>query len=69
VVFKNGQDFQCGDTVVLGVVDDPNSGYGIKVVGGRVNGSTQTGPFSGPDTFQIVQALLIANGTPPIPVP
>jgi hypothetical protein len=69
LVFRNGQDFQCGDTIVLGVIDDATSGYGVKIVSGRVNGSSQTGPFSGPDTFQIVQGLLIANGSPPIPIP
>ena len=69
LVFRDGIDYICGDTLVLGVIDDPTSGFGVKIVAGRVDGVTQTGPFSGPDTFQIVQALILANGTPPIPVP
>jgi hypothetical protein len=69
LVFKNGEDYFCGDSLVLSVIDDPTNGYGIKIVSGRVDGTTQEGPFTGPDTFQIVQLLLTANGTPPTTVP
>lgn len=62
LVFKKGSDFACGDTLVLNVIDDRSNGYGIKIVPGRVDGTTQTGPFSGPDTFQIVHGLLTLNG-------
>lgn len=69
LVFKNGEDYSCGDALVLTVIDDPSNGYGIKIVPGRVEGATQQGPFTGPDTFQIVQLLLTANSTPPTTVP
>ena len=64
LVFTKGstKDFECGDTLVLNVIDDPTNGYGIKVVPGRVDGTTQTGPFGGPDTFQNLQTLLTLNG-------
>ncbi|MCL2330728.1 MAG: hypothetical protein FWC56_05450 [Phycisphaerae bacterium] len=61
LVLRNGKDFVCGDTVIFYVMDDTTSGYGIKVVTGKVDGSTQTGPFSGPDTYQIIDALVKAN--------
>ncbi len=58
-----GRDFYCGDTVVLTVTDDTNNGYGIHISAGRIDGATQTGPFSGPDTFEIVNELLMSNGS------
>lgn len=62
LVFQEGSDYFCGDTLVLNVIDDPTNGYGIKIIPGRIDGATQTGPFSGPDTYQILQALLTASG-------
>lgn len=69
LVLANGRDFNCGDTVVITVIDDRNNGYGISVLPGRVDGATQTGPFSGPDTFEILDLLLMSSGSPPIPIP
>lgn len=69
LVLQRGRDFDCGDTVVLTVIEDRNSGYGVRILPGRVPGGEHTGPFTGPDTFEIVQALLLGAGTPPVPVP
>jgi hypothetical protein len=69
LVLSRPRDFECGDTVVFTVIDDPNNGYGIQVLPGRVDGRNYTGPFSGPDTFEIVQLMLMSAGTPPIPIP
>lgn len=68
LTLQNGPDYSCGDTVVFTVADDRNSGYGISVSTGRVEGSTQGGPFTGPDTYAILQ-LLQYSDTLPIPVP
>lgn len=62
LTLKSGQDYECGDAVVFTVVEDPNSGYGINIYAGRVDGTTQTGPFSGPDTYEILDLLLFLNG-------
>lgn len=69
LVMVRGRDFECGDTVILTVIDDRNNGYGIQILPGRVDGATQRGPFTGPDTFEIVQFMLLSAGAPPIPVP
>ncbi len=69
LTLQNGEDYVCGDTVVFTLVDDRNNGYGINVSPGRVDGSTQGGPFTGPDTFQLLQLLQYSGGVPPIPVP
>lgn len=69
LVVAQGRDFRCGDTVVFTILDDSSSGYGIRILPGRVDGSTQQGPFSGPDTFEIVQLLLMSSGRPPTVVP
>lgn len=69
LVVRNGTDFSCGDTVVFTIVDDRSNGYGISVQPGRVNGANHTGPFSGPDTFEIVNLLLMSSGVPPTVVP
>jgi hypothetical protein len=64
-----GTDFSCGDSILFTVTEDRTNGYGIQVAAGRIEGSTQTGPFSGPDTFQIYNALQLSTGIPPTPVP
>lgn len=69
LTLKSGENFNCGDTVVFTVVDDRTSGFGIAVSTGRVDGTTQTGPFSGPDTYEVLQLLLLSSGTPPTTVP
>jgi hypothetical protein len=68
LVLVRNRDFVCGDTVVFTVIDDQTSGYGIAVLPGRVDGSTQRGPFTGPDTFEIVNFMIMSAGIPPIPV-
>lgn len=69
LVVNRPRDFDCGDTVVFTVIDDPNNGYGIQVLPGYVDGQNHRGPFTGPDTFEIVQLMLLTSGTPPIPIP
>jgi hypothetical protein len=69
LILQRGRDFDCGDTVVLTVVDSRSNVYGVEILPGRVRGSGQTGPFSGPDTFEIVELLLMGTGLPPTPVP
>jgi hypothetical protein len=69
LTLMNGRDYLCGDTVVFTIVEDQNNGYGIAVSPGRVDGATQRGPFSGPDTFQIYQVLQLGTGLPPVVVP
>ncbi len=61
---KGGEDFTCGDTVVFTVTESGSTGYGINISVGRVEGSTQTGPFSGPDTFEILEQLITAIDPP-----
>lgn len=58
------EDFVCGDTVVFTVAESSTTGYGISISSGRVLGSTQTGPFSGPDTFAILEQLITAIDPP-----
>lgn len=69
LVLAKGRDFDCGDTAVFTVIDDRNSGYGIQVLPGRVDGATQTGPFTGPDTFEILDSILTTTGTTPTIIP
>jgi len=69
LTLKSGENYDCGDTVVFTVVDDRTSGFGINISTGRVEGTTQTGPFSGPDTFEVLHLLLLSSGTPPTQVP
>jgi hypothetical protein len=68
LTLHNGTDYVCGDMVVFTIVDDRNNGYGINVSPGRVDGSNQGGPFTGPDTYAIYQALQFSGSTP-IPIP
>lgn len=55
---REGVDFNCGDSVYFVVSDNANSPYRVSVGPGVIDGSTQTGPFSGPDTFAILNVLL-----------
>ena len=57
-----GFSYNCGDTVILLAIDDQNSSGGILVSSGLIGGASQTGPFTGPDTFANLEALLIAEG-------
>lgn len=68
LTLASGRDFNCGDTVIFSIVDDRNNSYGIQIAPGRIDGSTQTGPFNGPDTFEIYQLLDVGGGTPGIPI-
>ncbi len=69
IVLADGVNYTCGDTVIFTFVDAPSSPYGIDVSAGRIEGSTQTGPFSGTDSFEVLQLMLFANGHGPTPIP
>jgi len=74
-----GVDYVCGDTIIFQLIDDRTAETGLRIEAGRVDGSTQTGPFTGADTFRYVQLLLLlqtaggttdttgTTGTAPIP--
>lgn len=57
-----GEDFFEGDTVIFLIEEDVRSPTFISVTAGRVDGSTQTGPFPRGDTFETMQLLLLRNG-------
>lgn len=57
-----GEDYFEGDTVVFLIEEDARSPTFISVTAGRVDGSTQTGPFPRGDTFETMQLLLLRNG-------
>jgi hypothetical protein len=61
LVLTSTGDYTCGDTIILNLVDDNSSGYGINVLAGKVLAETGTGSFTGPDTYTILDALLTAN--------
>ena len=65
--FMNGEDYRCGDTVLFTIIADRNSSFGVTVIPSRIEASTQTGPFSGPDTFANFDAFLQMTTQPPIP--
>ena len=67
-ILEGGKDFFCGDTALFTIVHDASNPYGINVSTARIDGSTQKGPFSGPDTFELLQAMLILNGYAPTPI-
>jgi len=56
------QDFFKGDTVIYQFTADARSPSAIRVSVGRVDGSTQEGPFTRSDTFEKVELLLQGNG-------
>ena len=58
----SGFSYNCGDTVVFMVVDSQDNPGGVLVTTGLIGGATETGPFSGPDTFEILEDLLRAEG-------
>ncbi len=60
-----GFSYNCGDTVIFLAIDDQNSSGGILVSSGLIGGASQTGPFTGPDTFANLEALLLAEGLLP----
>lgn len=63
----NGVDYECGDTVLFTIIEDQNSVFGVTVVPSQIEGSTQTGPFSGPDTFSNLDAFLQMTTQLPVP--
>jgi hypothetical protein len=65
---RNNVDYVCGDTVVFTILDDRTSPFLVSVVASRIDGSTQTGPFSGPDTFFNLDLFLQLTVQPPIEV-
>ena len=58
----SGFSYNCGDTVLFMVVDSQSEPGGVLVTTGLIGGATETGPFSGPDTFEILEDLLRAEG-------
>lgn len=56
------EDFFEGDSVIFLIEEDARSPTFISVTAGRVDGSTQTGPFPRGDTFQTMQLILLRNG-------
>ena len=63
-----GIDYECGDAVILTLVDSPSSPFLVTVLPSRIPGTGQTGPFSGPDTFQNLETFLQLTQNPPIPI-
>jgi hypothetical protein len=63
----NGVDYNCGDTVLFTIIADRNSSFGVAVIPSFIDASTQTGPFSGPDTFANFDTFLQMTTQPPIP--
>jgi len=57
-----GFSYNCGDTVLFMVVDSQTESGGVLVTTGLIGGATEVGPFSGPDTFEILEDLLRAEG-------
>ena len=57
-----GRDFKSGDAIIYQIVNDVRTPTGIRVDVGVVDGSTQRGPFTRADTFEVVRLLLLQNG-------
>jgi len=55
-------NYTCGDTIIFLARANANVPGGVSITTGVIDGSTQTGPFSGPDTFENVEDLLAAAG-------
>lgn len=58
---KAGIDYNEGDTIIFHFIADSRSPYFIQVNVGRIDGSTQTGPFSRADTFYTIRQTLLLN--------
>ena len=56
-----GIDYNCGDTLIFSIVDNPASQFRVSVQPGRVDGATQASSFSGPDTYGNLELLLRLN--------
>jgi len=63
----NGVDYVCGDAVLITIINARNSPFMVTVVPSRIAGSTQTGPFSGPDTFANLDRFLQLTTQLPVP--
>lgn len=59
---RAGVDFQQGDTIIYRLVADARSPSAITVSVAKIEGTTQTGPFTRADTFQVVKLLLLSQG-------
>jgi hypothetical protein len=57
----SGFSYNCGDTVVFMAVDNTNMPGGVEIVAGLIGGADQTGPFSGPDTYENLLQLLASE--------
>jgi hypothetical protein len=57
-----GVNYQRGDTIIYRFLSDSRNPAAISVAVGRIDGSTQTGPFSRRDTFTTVRQLLQTTG-------
>ncbi len=58
---KAGIDYNEGDTIIFHFIADSRSPYFIQVNVGRIDGTTQTGPFSRGDTFYTIRQTLLLN--------
>jgi hypothetical protein len=58
----SGFSYNCGDTIVFLVTDSQTDRGGVLVTTGLIGGASEMGPFSGPDTFEILEDLLRAEG-------
>ena len=56
-----GSDYNQGDTIIYQLTSDARTPAAITVAIGRIDGSTQEGPFTRADTFETVQLLLELN--------
>ena len=57
----SGFSYNCGDTVVFMAVDNANMPGGVEISVGLIGGADQTGPFTGPDTYENLLELLAAE--------
>jgi hypothetical protein len=56
-----GRSFICGDTVIFFAFQDVNVAGGVSISVGRIAGATQTGPFTGADTFENLEDIIFVD--------
>lgn len=50
--------FRCGDTILFFANQDTNIPGGVRISVGRIDGTTQQGPFTGAETFEVLQEVV-----------
>ncbi len=50
--------FRCGDTILFFANQDTLVPGGVVISVGRIDGTTQQGPFTGAETFEILQEVV-----------